>query len=120
MKKQNGVSLSGFLMVLVALAFVALLGFKIFGPYKQFFTIQKTFKTLAANPEVKNGGKREFVLAWSKYAMTDGDINVLSGEDIDVAKEGNEIVISANYTVKVPLFKNISLMFDFAPTSAAK
>ena len=95
-------------MLLVVLAFVALLGFKIFGPYKQFFTIQKIFKTLALAPEVKNGGKREFVLAWSKYAMTDGDINVLSGEDIDVAKEGNEIVISANYTVKVPLFKNIS------------
>ena len=44
MKRQNGVSLGGFLMVLVVLAFVALLGFKIFGPYKQFFTIQKTFK----------------------------------------------------------------------------
>jgi uncharacterized protein YneF (UPF0154 family) len=120
MKRQNGVSLSGFLMVLVVLAFVALLGFKIFGPYKQFFTIQKTFKTLAANPEVKSGGKREFVLAWSKFAMTDGEINVLGADDIEVAKEGNEVIISANYAVKVPLFKNVSLMFDFAPTSAAK
>ena len=117
MKRQNGVSLGGFLMVLVVLAFVALLGFKIFGPYKQFFTIQKTFKTLAANPEVKSGGKREFVLAWSKFAMTDGEINVLGADDIEVAKEGNEVIISANYTVKVPLFKNVSLMFDFAGSS---
>ena len=82
--------------------------------------IQKTFKTLAANPEVKSGGKREFVLAWSKFAMTDSEINVLGADDIEVAKEGNEVIITANYTVKVPLFKNISLMFDFAPTSAAK
>lgn len=120
MKRQNGVSLSGFLMVLVVLAFVALLGFKIFGPYKQFFTIQKIFKTLSLTPEVKNGGKREFVLAWSKYAMTEGDVNVVAADDIEVTKEGNDVIITANYTVKVPLFKNISLMFDFAPTSAAK
>jgi len=120
MKKQSGVSLSGLLMVLVVLAFIALLGFKIFGPYKQFFTVQKIFKTLAADPEVKNGGKREFVIAWSKYAMTEGDVNVLAADDIEVAREGKEVTISANYTVKVPLFKNISLMFDFAPTSAAK
>ena len=52
--------------------------------------------------------------------MTDGEINVLGADDIEVTKEGNDVVISANYTVKVPLFKNISLVFDFAPTSAAK
>jgi hypothetical protein len=119
MKKQLGVSLTGLLIFIVVLTFVALLGFKVFGPYKQFFTVQKIFKTLALSPEVKNGGRREFVVAWSKYAMTD-DIGVVSADDIEVTKDGNEVVISTSYSVRVPLFKNISLLIDFMPTSAAK
>jgi uncharacterized protein YneF (UPF0154 family) len=120
MKKQRGVSLGGLIMVLIALMVVALLGFKIFGPYKQFFTVQKVFKTLAVNPEVKNGGKREFINAWSRYSVTEPEINVITADDVELTKEGNDLVITAVYAVRVPLFKNISLMFDFAPSSAAK
>jgi hypothetical protein len=119
MKKQYGVSLTGLLITIVVLTFVALLGFKVFGPYKQFFTVQKVFKSLAVSPEVKNGGRREFVVAWSKYAMTD-DVNVVAADDIELTKDGNELVISASYSVRVPLFKNVNLLIDFAPTSAAK
>ena len=120
MKKQRGVSLSGLLMVLVVLAVCALLGFKIFGPYKQFYTIQKVFKTLSVDPTVKSGGRREFMNAWGKYAMTEGDVNVVSSDEIELTKEGNDLLITASYSVRVPLFKNISLLFDFTPSSAAK
>jgi Domain of unknown function (DUF4845) len=120
MKKQKGVSLGGLLVVVVALIICVLFGFKIFGPYKQFYTIQKIFKTLAVNPEIKDGGRREFVAAWSKYATTERDVNVLGGDEIELTKDGNELIISASYSVRVPLVKNISLMFDFAPSSAAK
>lgn len=120
MKKQRGVSLGGLLVVVVALVVCVLFGFKILQPYKQFYTIQNIFKTLAVNPEVKDGSRREFVAAWSKYATTERDVNVLGGDEIELTKEGNELIISASYSVRVPLVKNISLMIDFAPSSAAK
>jgi hypothetical protein len=44
----------------------------------------------------------------------------LGGDEIELTKEGNELIISASYSVRVPLVKNISLMIDFAPSSAAK
>jgi Domain of unknown function (DUF4845) len=119
MNKQRGVTITGLLMTIVVLMMVSLLGFKVFGPYKQYFTIQKVFKQIAVNPEVKGGGRKDFLQAWSKYAMTD-DIGVLSGDDVELTKDGNDIVISAAYSVRVPLFKNISLLIDFAPSSAAK
>ena len=87
---------------------------------KQFYSIQSIFKTLAANQEVKSGGRHEFVSAWAKYASMERDINVLAGDDIELTKEGNELVISASYSVRIPLVKNVSLMIDFNPTSAAK
>ncbi len=120
MKKQLGVSLSGFMMVLVVLAIFAFFGFKVLGPYKQFYTIQKVFKTVSLLPEVKAGGRREFINAWAKYSMTEGDVNVVSGDEVELTKDGNELIISTSYSVRVPLFKNVNLLIDFAPTSAAK
>lgn len=119
MKKQLGVTITGLLMTIVVLVFVSLLGFKVFGPYKQYFTVQKVFKQLAVNPEVRAGGRREFIQAWSRFAVTD-DLGAISGDDVELTKEGNELIISASYSVKVPLFKNVSLLFDFTPTSASK
>ena len=117
MKAQKGVSLVGLLLVLFVLIMVALLGFKLFRPYAEYFTIQKAFKTLAQKPEVKTGTRREVMAAWQPIALVQ-DIRTLSGDDIEITKEGNEVIISASYSVKVPLFHNISLFIDFNPSSA--
>ena len=67
MKKQRGVSLGGLLVVVVALVVCVLFGFKILQPYKQFYTIQNIFKTLAVNPEVKEGGLVEICDNGTRY-----------------------------------------------------
>ena len=97
----------------------AMLGFKLFNPYVQYFTIQKTFKSLVQNPELRNGSRRDVLVAYQRYALIDS-ITAISEEDIEVKKEGNALVISANYSVKVPLVANVSLLVDFAPSSASK
>ena len=118
MKKQLGVSLGGMLVVCVVLIFVALLGFKLFKPYSEYFAIQKVLRTLALKPEVRNGTQRDFLAAWSGYAQIEG-ISSIGGDEVDITKEGNGVVLSAAYTVKVHLFKNISLVIDFAPSTAS-
>jgi hypothetical protein len=115
-KNQLGVSLSGLLMFAVVLIFILLLGFKLFRPYSEYFAIQKVFHSLAVKPEAKNGTKRDIMGAWASYAQIEG-ITSINGEDIDFAKEGNDVVISASYQTKVPLFKNFTLLIDFNPAS---
>jgi len=78
--------------------------------------LQKIFKTLARDPEVRAGGKREFIQKWASYAQIE-NISAIGGDDIEISREGGNLVISAAYTKKVPLFKNVSLVIDFAPTS---
>ena len=118
MKKQLGVTLTGLVMVCVVLIFVLLLGFKVFQPITEFLSIQKIFKTLALKPEVRTGTKRDFIQAWAGYAQIE-NVNAIGGDEIEVTKEGNGVVISASYQKKVPLFKNVSLLIDFNPTSAS-
>ena len=116
MKKHRGLSLGGFIVVLFLLIMVSLLGFKLFTPYVQYFTVQKALKKLAEDPAVKTGNRRDLAAAFQPIQLID-NITAINNEDIEVVKEGNEVILSANYSVKVPLFHNISLLIDFAPTS---
>jgi len=117
MKKQRGLSLSGLIAVCFILIVVALLGFKLFSPYMEFFTIQKTFKEIANDPEVKNGTIKDVRTAFAKHSMID-NTSAIGSDDLEISKDGSDIAISASYSVKVPLFYNISLVIDFNPSSA--
>ena len=116
MKKQLGVSLSGLLMFSIILIFVLLFGFKLFKPYTEYFALEKIFRTLALKPEVKNGTRRDFYTAWAGYAQIEG-ITSIGGDEVEITKDGNNVVLSASYQVKVPLFKNYTLLIDFNPSS---
>lgn len=116
MQKQRGVSLSGLLIVSFVLIMVLLLGFKLFKPYVEYFSLQKIFKTMATKPEVRTGTRRDAMAVWAGYAQIEG-ITAINGDDIEITKEGNGVVVSASYQAKVPLFKNYALLIDFNPTS---
>ena len=116
MKKQRGLSLGGFIVVLFLVIMGALLGFKLFTPYAEYFTIQKTLKKMAEDPAAKTWTRRDLGAAFQPYELID-HISAVHAEDIEMVKDGNDVVLSANYSVKVPLFRNISVLIDFAPTS---
>ncbi len=118
MQKQRGVSLSGLLIVSFVLIMVLLLGFKLFKPYTEYFSLQKIFKAMAAKPEVRTGTRRDAMSVWASYATIE-NITSIGGDEIEITKEGNGVVISASYQAKVPLFKNYTLLIDFHPTSGA-
>lgn len=116
MHKQHGITLTGFL-VFAALAVAALLlGFKIGPAYTEYMTIEKTFRALAAEPSMRTASRGEFNSAWSARAGIDG-IKAIGYDDIQIDKDGSGIVLSAEYSVRVPLFYNISALMEFKPRS---
>ncbi|OGA23400.1 MAG: hypothetical protein A3I02_10815 [Betaproteobacteria bacterium RIFCSPLOWO2_02_FULL_67_26] len=116
MHRQRGVTLSGFLMVAVVLIFVALLGFRIGPPYVEYLTIKKQFQAIASDPAARSGQRRDVEDAFSKRAMIE-DMPSITYKDLVIAKEGDGIVLSAEYTVCRPVVANIRACMDFSPTS---
>ena len=116
MEKQRGLSLGGFIVVMFLVIMVALLGFKLFTPYSEYFTVQKTLRKMAQDPAAKTWTRRDLGAAYQPYELIDR-ITAVKAEDIEMTKDGNDVVLSANYSVKVPLVHNISILIDFAPTS---
>lgn len=116
MHKQRGITLTGFLVFAVLFIAAMLLGFKIGPAYMEYLTIQKTLRTLAAEPAMKTATRGEFNSAWNARAGMD-NIKAIGYDDIQIEKDGSGIVLSAEYSVRVPLFGNLSALMEFKPRS---
>jgi hypothetical protein len=119
MRKQRGVTLSGFLVWAVIFIICALIGFKLFPPYMEFLTIQAQFKAIANDPEGRQGQRRIIEDLFDRRSAIE-NIRSVKGPDIQIAKSGDRVVLSAEYTICVPLVLNIRVCMDYAPTSASK
>lgn len=116
MRKQQGLTLSGFMTWAVIFAFASLLAFKLGPAYTEDLTIQKHFKTIANDSANASGNRAQVENAYRNRAQIDR-IDVINPKDIVITKEGNGISLSASYTVRIPLVYNISACMDFNPTS---
>jgi len=112
--RQTGVSLSGLIIVFVILIVIALFGMKVGPAVAEFFTAKNIIKAIAA--EKRNGSVAEIRKAWDTKTMID-EVKVISGNDLEVTKEGGDVVISFAYKKEVPLFANVGLYIDFAASS---
>ncbi len=118
-REQRGLSITGFLIFSFIAIAVAMLGFKIGPAYAEFYTIQKAFRAMANDASLKNASRGEINSAFNNRATIEG-IKAITYNDIEVTKEGNGLLFSAAYSVRVPLFYNLSACMDFQPSSAGR
>jgi len=115
MNKQSGVSLSGFLMIAVIVVAVLIIGFKLFPAYTEYLAIQKAITEIAKNPEERSTmrGIRE---AYERRSAIE-DFKSVRGTDLEIDRPGDQVTITAHWSVKVPLFYNVSACMDFNASS---
>ena len=113
-RRQRGLSMTTLLVAAVVIVFGAI-GFMKIGPaYKEYFEVKRAVSGAALEgrdstvPEVRKGFERRAII---------DNIDVVGPQDLDISKEGGELVVSFSYTKKVPLFGNVSLLFEFAGAS---
>jgi len=99
----------------IVIVIVAIGGLKIAPAYIEYYKVKKAIVGIAqTNSRATVAEVRE---AFNRRAAID-DIDVISGRDLDVTKEGNDIVISFAYPKRISLFGNVSVVFDFAASSS--
>lgn len=117
MHKQRGVALSGLLFWGIVISLLAVLAMKVAPEYLDYFKILKSVKSISTQSSGKTVG--EIRAAFDKYA----DVNYLkgiNGTDLDISKEGNDVVIAFAYEKRIPLFYNVSLLIDFQGSSSGR
>jgi hypothetical protein len=65
--------------------------------------------------KVKNEGNTvgEVRAAFDRFATID-DIKSITGRDLDITKEGEQIVVSFAYEKRIPIMDNVYLLIDFS------
>ena len=115
LRGQAGATVFGMMMVSIIMVLVAIGGLKVVPAYLEFLNVKKAVTGIVSGGEAR-GTVADIRRAFEKRAQVD-DITVVTGQDLEITKEGNDVVVAFAYPKKVPLFGNVSLLFDFAGTS---
>lgn len=119
-KRQAGITFSGFIVGCFLLVVVTLFGFRLIPAYMENAKIQHLFDTVAHDPTLQAAGARDILLSYERRAAVDG-ITGIQSSDIELSKgEDGRPILTANYSVKVKLGGNVSLLLEFSPASAGK
>lgn len=115
-KQQRGVTFVGMVFIAGLIVFGAIIGIKLIPAYIEYATVTNHLRDLARSPEAR-GTPRDLLVAFNKRAQID-DIRSVTGEDLEVTKEGDQVTLTAAYSSKIKLFGNLSACIDFVATSA--
>jgi type II secretory pathway pseudopilin PulG len=113
LKAQRGVSLTGLIFVLAVIGVVAVFAMKVFPTFLEYKAAKDGIIAAKAN-----GGT---VLEMQQSFDKNADINrveAITGKDLLISKETGETEISFAYEKRIPIAANVSLLIDYAATTA--
>ncbi|WP_373975061.1 DUF4845 domain-containing protein [Chitinibacter sp. SCUT-21] len=116
MRKQQGLSFFGFIIVAMAVAMALITAFKVVPTYIEYFNIKQAIATVVS----QNSGASPAVIrdSYSKHAQI-SDIEAVNPEDLLINQVGGSTIVTANYEKVVPLVANVSLLFQFDVESSS-
>jgi type II secretory pathway pseudopilin PulG len=112
MGKEGGFSLSGLIVVLAVLGFLAVMAMKIFPAWIEYRAIKNAIvQAKAAGP-----GTREIQQAFARNADIN-DITAITGKDLMIDRDNGQAEVSFAYEKRIPMAGNVSLLIDFSGTT---
>lgn len=116
-KRQQGVTLTGVVVVGILLVLLASTAFKIVPDVIDYYALLRDVKATAQDPSLRGASVTDIRRAFDKRIQIDS-VTSITASDLDISKEGNEIVIAFAYTRKFHLFANVSLLIEFEGNSS--
>jgi hypothetical protein len=113
-KTQLGIGLGGLMVGAVIFIVLAMFGMKLGPSYLEFFAIKKAVNAIA---QEKRGATVNDVRKAFDARATIDDITTVKGADLEVTKEGNDLVVSASYRKEIPLAGNMGVYIEFSAVS---
>jgi Tfp pilus assembly major pilin PilA len=110
MQRQKGVTLIGFIFIAAIVAALGIVAFRAIPIYNEYFTVKKIINNINVDggEVTPQNVRNQFSLKASADYVSD-----VKPSDLDITRENGTVVISVSYSRTVPLFANVSLLFDF-------
>ena len=117
MRKQRGVTMIGWIFLLIPVALVIYAGIRVGPEYYGYYKLVSAMKGTANNLKDEEGLTPQSVQNALDLRFNTDYVDVLAGKEIAVTKtpEG-DWQMSAEYERVVPMFGNLSLLLEFEKT----
>lgn len=112
LKRQQGMTGIGWLIVLGLIAFFVFIGLRLFPIYAENFSVVSSIKSLKNEPQVTTKSKAEVISLITKR-FDINDVKNAGRKDITVTTRGGVLNVSVKYSVTTKLFGPLSLVADF-------
>jgi hypothetical protein len=117
MKKQQGITLIGFVFILIIVAFFAYAGMKLVPAYTEYLGVVKAMKQVAAEPDLATKSPEEIVrdLAF-KGSFQYVDDKTFSPQNLHIKNGPGGGTMQIKYDKDIPFVYNIDFLLHFEKT----
>jgi hypothetical protein len=112
-QQQRGVSIVGLITILFLVIVIALFAMKVVPSILEYRTAKATIQAVARSGAASPADARR---AFENRATIDNIVTV-KPTDLEITREGNQMVIAFAYRKEIPLFTGVGLYIDYAANS---
>ena len=112
MGREAGFSLTGLIVVLIVLGFLAVMAMKIFPAWAEY----RSIKNGIAAAKAAGPGTHEIQQAFARNAEVN-NITAVTPKDLVITRDNGQAEVSFAYEKRIPVAGNVSLLIDFAGTT---
>ncbi|MEP7276116.1 MAG: DUF4845 domain-containing protein [Betaproteobacteria bacterium] len=109
-RSQRGLTILGFLFVAAVVVTAALVGFRVFPAYVEYFAVKKALEQ--SMEESPTGNIQEVRRAFDRKTSA-GYIESVRPSDVQVSRDGNRLVASVAWQRVLHMVGNASILLDF-------
>ena len=109
--RQRGITLLGLLFWGILVAMVALVVIRVLPTINEFTTIQRAVKKIAQDQPVTVAEARK---AFDRQKDIEYSISSIGGQDLQITKENDKIVIRFAYEKEILLFEPVFLLIKYS------
>jgi len=109
--RQRGLSVMGLMAALFIVIILAIFGMKLIPSFIEYRTARNGIEAISR--EKQGSSVADIRKAFEARATID-DITSVKPQDLEITKEGSEVVIAFGYRKEVPLFGGVGLYIDYS------
>jgi len=118
LSRQRGASLFSMLILAIIVAFVMLMGARVFPSVNEYLTIRKALSNIMRNNPASPGDIRS---SFEKTTEVEYSIHTISGKDLNIQPLGDSGGFRASYAynVEIPIVEPVYLLVKYSGTATS-
>ena len=111
-QSQAGLTMIGLILVLIPIGLAIYIVLKVAPVYIEAFSVGDVVHSMRKEPDLKERS-RDDIANMIRKRFEINDIHSVQKEDVKIIKTPNEVSVTVDYEVQVPLFANVALALTF-------